>query len=94
MAVLAARRAFDEGPWSKMFGDQRSKLMHRLADLMEKNKEHLAALEAIDNGKSYNIALNVDIPMSIEYIRYYAGWADKIHGTQYPNDGYLTYTYE
>jgi len=64
-----------------MFGDQRAKLMHKLADLMEKNKENLAALESLDNGKTYNITLNRDIPSSIEYIRYYAGWADKIHGT-------------
>jgi len=68
--------------------------MNKLADLMEENREQLAALESLDSGKAYNIALNIDIPMSIAYIRYYAGWADKIHGTQYPNEGYLSYTYE
>jgi len=47
---------------------------------MEKNREELAALEALDNGKTYNWASAMDIPGSIETVRYYAGWADKVHG--------------
>ena len=54
--------------------------MNKLADLMERDVEHLAELEALDNGKAYSVAVNVDIPLAIEHIRYYAGFADKVHG--------------
>src|SRR4051812_40020976 len=47
LAVKAARRAFESGPWSKMSGAERGKLMNRLADLIEQNKEDLAALESL-----------------------------------------------
>ncbi|HBI03067.1 MAG TPA: betaine-aldehyde dehydrogenase, partial [Paenibacillaceae bacterium] len=51
LAVRAARAAFDQGPWKKMTPSQRSRLMYKLADLMEENKEELAQLETLDNGK-------------------------------------------
>ena len=50
-AVVAARMAFDEGPWSRMSTAERSRLMYKLADLMEEHKEELAQLETLDNGK-------------------------------------------
>ncbi|WP_368907718.1 aldehyde dehydrogenase family protein, partial [Bacillus wiedmannii] len=49
-AVVAARMAFDEGPWSRMSTAERSRLMYKLADLMEEHKEELAQLETLDNG--------------------------------------------
>jgi len=62
---------------------------------MEKNKEELAALEALDNGKSFSDALNIDISLAISHIRYFAGWADKFHGgTVYNVPGHLCYTRE
>ena len=51
LAVKAARKAFEEGPWSKMNASERGRLLNRLADLIEKNKDELAALESLDNGK-------------------------------------------
>src|SRR4051794_33621047 len=50
-AVKAARKAFDEGKWSKMSASSRSRLMYKLADLMEEHKDALAQLETLDNGK-------------------------------------------
>src|SRR5712671_2559839 len=44
LAVKAARKAFEDGPWSKMSAAERGQLLHRLADLIEQNKEDLAAL--------------------------------------------------
>ncbi|KAH9980551.1 NAD-dependent aldehyde dehydrogenase [Russula compacta] len=79
-AVAAARRAFDEAWGLKVPGSKRGKLLNKLADLIEANANELAALEAFDNGKTFSWARGVDITMSIETIRYYAGWADKIHG--------------
>src|ERR1051325_7912407 len=57
LAVQAARKAFQGGPWPKMSAANRGQLLHRLADLIERNKEELAALEALDNGKTYRDAL-------------------------------------
>ncbi len=92
-AVAAARRAFDEGPWSKMSATERGRLMYKLADLVEANKKELAALETLDNGKPYGDSLRADVPLSIACYRYYAGWADKIQGKTIPINGpYFCYT--
>ena len=92
-AVKAARRAFDKGPWKKMNARERGKLMNRLADLIEKNIDELAALETLDNGKPIRDARNADLPLTIDCYRYYAGWADKIEGKTIPINGpYFTYT--
>ena len=80
-AVFAARTAFEKGPWRrKMSAAQRGVLLNKLADLIEKNKEELAELESLDNGKPYHVALAADLPLTIACYRYYAGWADKIQG--------------
>ena len=93
LAVAAARKAFDEGPWPRMDARERGAIMHRLADLIEKNAAELAALETLDNGKPINDAMAADIPLVIDCLRYYAGWADKIHGQTVPIRGnYFCYT--
>ncbi len=93
LAVKAARKAFDGGPWSKMNASERGRLINKLADLIEKNKEELAALETLDNGKPFKDALAADLPLTIKCLRYYAGWADKIHGKTIPIDGpFFCYT--
>jgi aldehyde dehydrogenase (NAD+) len=93
LAVKAARKAFEDGPWPRMAASERGRLLHKLADLIEKNKEELAALESLDNGKPYRDALAADLPLTIKCYRYYAGWADKIHGKTIPVEGpYFCYT--
>ena len=93
LAVAAARRAFDSGPWRRMSASERGRIMYKLADLIESHKEELAALESLDNGKPYLDALNADLPLTIKAFRYYAGWADKIQGKTIPIDGdYFCYT--
>ncbi|KAK5971923.1 Mitochondrial aldehyde dehydrogenase 2, partial [Trichostrongylus colubriformis] len=93
-AVKAASEAFRLGsPWRRMDAAQRGVLMHKLADLMERDRVFLASLETLDNGKPYAIAYNADLPLAINCIRYYAGWADKHHGKTIPIAGdYFTYT--
>ena len=92
-AVIAARRAFENGPWRKMSARERGKYLFKLADLIEKNQEELALLESLDNGKPISDSRNADVPMTIECYRYYAGWADKIEGKTIPVSGpYFTYT--
>jgi len=92
-AVQAAREAFEKGPWRKMAAAERGKLLYKLADLIEKNADELARLEALDNGKPYQVARTADLPLVIACYRYYAGWADKIQGKTIPIAGnYFCYT--
>lgn len=93
LAAKAARKAFDEGPWSKMSAAKRSRLMYKLADLMEENAAELAQLETLDNGKPIRETTNADIPLAIEHMRYYAGWSTKIVGQTIPVSGpFFNYT--
>ncbi|KAL5052593.1 hypothetical protein RYX36_033275, partial [Vicia faba] len=80
IAVKAAREAFDSGPWPRMSGVERAKIMMKFAELVDENTEELAALDAIDAGKLYYIAKVIEIPSAANTLRYYAGAADKIHG--------------
>ncbi|KAK1433806.1 hypothetical protein QVD17_10723 [Tagetes erecta] len=86
-AVSAARKAFDEGPWTRMTAYERSRVLLRFADLVEKHNDELAALETWNNGKLYQQAANLDVPTLARLFRYYAGWTDKIHGLTVPADG-------
>jgi len=94
LAVKAAKDAFKLGsPWRTSDAGHRGELMMKLADLMERDLEHLAALESLDNGKPFVIAKHVDVPACIATLRYYAGWADKIHGKTIPVRGdFFSYT--
>ncbi|KAJ4257941.1 aldehyde dehydrogenase (NAD(P)(+)) ald5 [Fusarium falciforme] len=78
LAVSAARTAF-ETTWKRSTPEDRGRLLYKLADLAEENKELLAAVESLDNGKSINNARG-DVAAVIGCLRYYAGWADKIEG--------------
>jgi aldehyde dehydrogenase (NAD+) len=86
-AVLAARAAFEQGPWKKMRASERGRLLHRLADLIEQNADALARLESMDNGKPLSIAKAVDVAKTVACYRYFAGWADKVQGKTIPIDG-------
>src|SRR5207244_3197544 len=72
---------------------ERGRLLNKLADLIEQNQEELAALESLDNGKPLRDARTADLPLTIKCYRYYAGWADKIHGKTIPVEGdFFCYT--
>lgn len=93
LAVKAARKAFESGPWKKMSAAERGRRINKLADLTEKNLQELAALESLDNGKPLRDSLNADLPLSIKALRYYAGWCDKTHGKTIPVEGeFFCYT--
>src|SRR5690606_18926351 len=80
-AVSAARHAFEHGEWAKMRPVDRERLLLRLADLLEANAQALAEIEALDNGKPVTMARHVDVALSIDFLRYMAGWATKIEGS-------------
>ncbi len=83
-AVKAARAAFETGPWSKMSPAGRARLIWKLADLIEKHAEEFAQLESLDNGKPLKMSRIADVPLTVEHMRYYAGWATKIEGNTIP----------
>ncbi|GBC69847.1 NAD/NADP-dependent betaine aldehyde dehydrogenase [archaeon HR01] len=78
-AVRSARDAFEDGVWRKMPASERSRLLWRLADLIESEAENLARLETLSNGKLYREMLG-QLKAIPYYFRYFAGWADKILG--------------
>ncbi|XP_074108756.1 aldehyde dehydrogenase [Cotesia typhae] len=94
LAVKAARRAFKLGSkWRTMDASQRGVLLHKLADLIERDHIYLASLETLDNGKPFTASYGFDVPQSASVLRYYAGWADKNHGKVIPIDGkFFAYT--
>src|SRR5271170_4702232 len=92
LAVKAARKALETGPWKKMDAAERGRLMFKLADLIEKQAEELAVLEALNSGKTITDARG-DLGGVVNTLRYYAGWADKIEGKTVPVRGnFLSYT--
>ena len=83
-AVGAARRAFDT-VWSKTTPGERAALLNKLADLIDTNAERLAILETTDNGKVIR-ETHSQMGYSARIFRYFAGWADKMHGDVVPLD--------
>jgi len=83
-AVKSARRAFDSGPWRKLTASERGRLIWKLADLLEANRDEFATLETLDNGKPFTVARAADVPLAVDLFRYMAGWATKIEGNTIP----------
>jgi aldehyde dehydrogenase (NAD+) len=80
LAVQAARKAFDSGPWPRMSASERGRIVWKLGDLIMGNLDELARLESLCTGKTLFDSAKVEIPFAAEVFRYYAGWATKIHG--------------
>jgi phenylacetaldehyde dehydrogenase len=83
-AVAAARKAVEDSDWSRMKPVDRERVLHRIADLIERHADELAELEALDNGKPVALARHVDVPHAIEVWRYMAGWPTKLEGATLP----------
>ena len=79
-AVRAARRAFDEGPWSRMTPSERGRIIWRIGDLILEHLDELAQLESLDNGKPFAVARAADVTLAADLFHYMAGWATKIEG--------------
>src|SRR5436189_241784 len=84
LAVAAARRAFDDGPWPRMTAAERGRIVWRLGDLITQHLDEMARLESLCTGKTMFDSGKVEIPFAAEVFRYYAGWATKIHGETLP----------
>ncbi|KAL8865582.1 MAG: hypothetical protein Q9174_006814, partial [Haloplaca sp. 1 TL-2023] len=78
VAVAAARKAFKT--WRDIVPTDRGGMMLKLADLVDSHASTLATIETWDNGKPYTVALTEDVAEVVATLRYYAGYADKLHG--------------
>jgi aldehyde dehydrogenase (NAD+) len=91
-AVKAARTCFESDAWRSLTARQRGTLLYRAAELLEERLEEMSRLETLHNGKPL-FESKIDVEMTIETLRYYAGWADKLTGHTIPVDGpFFTYT--
>lgn len=90
-AVKSAKTGF--GTWKTVSGPAKAKFLLRLADLIERDAQDLASLEAIDAGTLYTESMGLNVPQAIGCLRYYAGWADKIDGKTLDMDGAIAYTH-
>jgi phenylacetaldehyde dehydrogenase len=84
LAVNAARRAFESGPWPRMTPSERSRLVWRIGDLISQHADELAELESLDNGKPRAVARVADVPLAADIFQYMAGWCTKIEGKTIP----------
>ena len=91
-AVRSARATFESDKWRKMSARQRGEAVSRLGVIILKNKDELARLETLNNGKPVFESM-IDVRLAAATYKYYGGWADKIHGETIPVDGpFLNYT--
>ena len=81
LAVAAARKAFEEGPWPNMSPSARGKILWKIGDLILEHLEELAQLESLNNGKPIGVARAADVPLAADLFHYMAGWATKIEGS-------------
>ncbi|MEV0660488.1 aldehyde dehydrogenase [Actinomadura luteofluorescens] len=93
LAVTAARRAFDEGPWPRMGYAERGAILHRLADLIEANLDDLAMADTTDMGKPISDTRGKDVPRSAYNFRFFADHARLAAAEALPMDsGHHAYT--
>lgn len=83
-AIAAARRAYDT-VWSRTTPGERAKLLNKAADLIDADADRMAMLETTDNGKVIRETHN-QMGYAARIFRYYAAWADKMHGDVVPLD--------
>lgn len=79
LAVSAARRAFENGGWSRRSPTERKRVLLRVAELFERDFETLAILESLDMGKPVQLAYAYELPALVEYIRWFAEAVDKVY---------------
>ncbi len=79
LAVAAARRAFEDGRWSRRAPGERKAVLLKLAELIRANLEELALLDSLDMGKLVADAAVVDVPGSANFFQWYGEAIDKIY---------------
>ena len=78
-AVEKARDAFEDGRWSRLYPGERKEVLIRLAKLLKRNARELAVMESLDSGKTIYDCENVDVPETINCLKWHAELIDKIY---------------
>lgn len=73
LAVMAARKSFESGEWSRKTPGERASVLYALADLIERNLNEIAKLESMNQGKTMKLARDSDIPFAVDNLRFFAG---------------------
>ena len=92
LAVAAARRAFDDGPWPRMAAPERRALMRRLADRVDEEADRIAHAESLDMGKPIHESRHHDLPRVARNLRFFADFQDLATAETFPNPAFHTYT--
>lgn len=79
-AVQAAKTALHHASWRDKLPAARERLLLKLADLLEQHADELARLETLNQGMLLGVAQSIDVGAGVQWLRYMAGWATKIHG--------------
>ncbi len=87
LAVKAARKAFQSGPWAEMAPSDRGRLLYRAAQKMWERLDELAAIESSDNGLPINETKYIAMPATIDVLEFYAGLANKVQGETLSSPG-------
>jgi aldehyde dehydrogenase (NAD+) len=82
-AVAAARSCFDGDAWQSLPARRRGEMLYRAGDLLARRRDEMADLETRQNGKPL-FESKIDVNMTVETLRYYAGWTDKYGGNVLP----------
>lgn len=85
-AILAARKAFDEGPYGKMSAMERSKLLLKAGRILEERGEEFAVIETLECGKNYASCRYWEVPMAVDAFEFFAGKARNLEGKVIPCD--------
>ncbi|MFI7703986.1 aldehyde dehydrogenase [Nonomuraea sp. NPDC049480] len=96
LAVQAARRAFDHGPWPRLPASERGEILLRLADLVQRHRAELALLISLEMGKPISDSYGIELRAVINTLRYYGHLADKLmdEAPQTPPDALALVTRE
>ncbi len=86
LATAAAKNAFKRGVWSNMPPNKRKRILQKWADLLEENQDELALIDTLDMGKSISEMVNIDVPDSIDSLRWSAECIDKLYGEIAPTN--------
>ncbi|WP_026928201.1 aldehyde dehydrogenase [Granulicoccus phenolivorans] len=90
-AIVAARKAFDEGPWPQLTPKERAKILHAVADAVDDHREELALLETTDGGKTITQSLHAEIPRVAHNLRFFADYVAMAANEAYPDGALLSY---
>lgn len=91
-AVAVAQAAL-AGAWARVSPSERARMLHRLADLIERDTDFISEIESLDSGKPRAHIAAVDIPLAVGSLRYYAGWCTQVCGETLPVSAPSMHTY-